>query len=209
MPEPHAADTTAVRTRAVSRLLGRLRSDEGGFSLIELLVTILILGLVLGATLSMLSTTNALVPADIQAGHTLEDAQTGINRMTRELRQGSNLQIYNGGTAATAGDRIFADFGTKRVLYQCDLAQSAALNLCRRIEGTTTTSPSPGGTGPTLVPAIQNAGSTVFNQPGGAGTKYFQLFIKVKSNSDVKINSSSSVGGHQVTFRDGFYARNG
>lgn len=64
-----------------------LRSDERGFSLVELLIVTLLLTLVLGATLSVLDRTNPQAAADTERGQAIRDVQRGVDRMMRELRQ--------------------------------------------------------------------------------------------------------------------------
>ena len=214
----NAADTTGVlksARNAAFRRTHRLHESEGGFTLVELLVTILILGLVMGATISILTTTQRAVPGDIEASHTIEDAQVGLNRMTRELRQGTNVTIYDSGTADTTapidGDQITADFGTTRVLYMCDVALVNAapgetLRRCVRKAGTVSTPPTFNTVGKTeqLFNAVRNSelGVNVFTAPS---TKYFQIAIKTKSTGSVKVTTANP---HTVTLSDAFYARN-
>jgi prepilin-type N-terminal cleavage/methylation domain-containing protein len=204
------ADRRAVR-HAASRLTARLHAREDGFTLVELLVTILILGLVMGATVSMLSTTYAIVPGDIEASHSIEDAQVGINRMTRELRQATTIAVYDASAAVAgsnpSGDQIRADFGTaataKVVIFQCNIT-SGALKACTRKEGTVGSAPTFGAGGSKLVDSISNGATKVFSQPAGTPVKFYRVFIKIKSIGNVK----SPRSGHSTTIDDGFYARN-
>lgn len=93
--------------------------DEAGFTLIELLVSILIFGIVCSATLTLLTSVARGVRKDEARAGAVADAQIGIGRMIRELRQaydvidmsGSAIDVY----ARIAGTNI-------RLRYDCDAA---------------------------------------------------------------------------------------
>jgi prepilin-type N-terminal cleavage/methylation domain-containing protein len=204
----NAADTTGVLKSArdaASRRTHRLHESEGGFTMVELLMVMLLLGVVLGATLGILTNARGFVGGDIQASHTVEDAQTGLNRMVRELRQATAITIYNNNSVATSGNQIVADVtlasGTVRVIYQCDLT-SGTLKVCLRRQTATNVAPtfvtSTAGQR-VVIEHVQN--TTQFSSPS---SKYYQLIIQVKSIGQMK----STAAGHSITLTDGFYARN-
>jgi type II secretory pathway pseudopilin PulG len=174
--------------------------------MVELLMVMLLLGLVLGATLGILTNARGFVGGDIQASHTVEDAQTGLNRMVRELRQATAITIYNNGSivAGGPGNQIVADVtlatGAVRVIYQCDLT-SGTLKVCLRRETATSVAPtfvnSTAGQR-VVIEHIEN--TTPFSSPSA---KYYQVIVQVKSIGQMK----STAAGHSVTLTDGFYAR--
>jgi type II secretory pathway pseudopilin PulG len=64
----------------------RLR-EERGLTLVEMLVTVLLMGLVVTAILGILDTSARIVPKDTERATAIGEAQSGLNRMIRELRQ--------------------------------------------------------------------------------------------------------------------------
>jgi type II secretory pathway pseudopilin PulG len=62
-------------------------NEENGLTLVELLVTILVMGLVVTAILGVLDTSARIAPKDVERANAIGEAQTGLNRIVRELRQ--------------------------------------------------------------------------------------------------------------------------
>jgi prepilin-type N-terminal cleavage/methylation domain-containing protein len=73
------------------RALRRLAREESGFSLIEMLIAAALLAGVLGAVLTLLDQSQAMVPHDQERGHAVREAQVGVQLMTRELRTATEL----------------------------------------------------------------------------------------------------------------------
>jgi prepilin-type N-terminal cleavage/methylation domain-containing protein len=203
MTRPHYADSEPVR-KVSARLIRRTHRREDGFTLVELLVTMLVLGLVLGATISLLTTAYAIVPGDIEWTHMVEDTQTGMNRMTRELRQGNPISRAADGSwmsADVAGVDSSGNAISKHVLWQCT-------TVCTRWETIApATAPSTSNfasntNGQTFITNVQNTalGVPVFGNPS---TNYYTVDLRIKSGGSVKSNRL-----HSVTFKDGFFGRN-
>src|SRR5215210_4061126 len=102
--------------------LRRLVRDDRGFTLIEVLVTCALLTVVLGAVLNFLTTTQRIAPKDVERNHALGEAQVGLHRMTRELRQGKPPVGAPLPSAPT--NSIDVVVGSVRVRYACDVASS-------------------------------------------------------------------------------------
>lgn len=170
----------------------RLIKDEDGVTLVELLVTTLLLTLVLGATLTVLDALSRAAPAEQEWSHTLANTQAAAYRMTRELRQATSVSLI---TPYVASADIAASGATKHVLYECDLNSS-----CTR-KSSTTSPPARGTGGGLLIGAVQNVAQSVpvFTQSG----KYFQVTLKVRSAG--ALNTPHT---HVMTYSDGFLARN-
>jgi hypothetical protein len=155
---------------------------------------------VLGATVSMLTTAWKVVPGDIEWNHTIEDSQTSLYRMTRELRQGTNLTIISG--YRFSADVVLAG-QTQHVLWQCDIASTCT----RKSTVAPAAAPAQGAGGTTMIGNVQNASLSpavpMFTQPT---TNYFQVVLKVKSTGSVA--AATSKRSHTITFTDGFYGRN-
>jgi type II secretory pathway pseudopilin PulG len=76
----------------------RIARDESGFTLIELLFSFVLLTLVLAAASISLITSQTVASDGIEQQNSIQEAETGLYRMTRELRQG---QVPAGGTLPT------------------------------------------------------------------------------------------------------------
>src|SRR3712207_4728666 len=77
----------------VRRLLSRLRHDERGFTLIEQLIVAVGLVFIVSAIPGMTEVAERMAPQDNARNHTVREAQTGIDRMTRELRHADQLTL--------------------------------------------------------------------------------------------------------------------
>ena len=81
-----------------SRLRARLARSEG-FSLVELLITMLLLTMVLIAILGVLDTTTDQANQDSERSVSIQDTQAGVHRLATELRQAADVQL--GASTAT------------------------------------------------------------------------------------------------------------
>ena len=179
----------------------RRAREQAGFTLIEQLVAMVILAIVVGATLTALETMLKAAPADQEWGHQVAETQTGLYRMTRELRQGTNVTLV---TAYVMSADVVEGGKTLHVLYQCDVSSS-----CTR-KSTTAPSAAPArGCNaektdcPIVIPYLQSftLGTPIFTSPS---SKYFKVAVIVRSAGKVLSNKHT----HNVTLIDGFYARN-
>ncbi len=157
-----------------------------------------LLAIVLSAALTLLERTWALEPADQEWNHAVRESQVGLYRMTRELRQGTNISMSSA-YVISADVKEGSPAATQHVLYQCDQSST-----CTR-KSTTAPAAAP-TTGAGGVPVINNVKNQalslpVFTQPS---TNYFQVAIKVPSQGKLKTTGSF----HTITFSDGFFARN-
>ena len=187
-----------------SRVLRRAR-DHAGFTLIEQLVAILILGLVVGATLTAFETMLKAAPADQEWGHTVANTQAGIYKMTRELRQAVSLTLV---TAYVVSADVVEGGKTVHVLYQCDLESRCS----RKATTAPTAAPARGCPGatqpikekecPPVVRSVQSfsLSKPIFTLPA---TKYVKVEMVVRSAGELTTKHT-----HNVTLTDGFYARN-
>lgn len=73
--------------RILLKAAARVRRDERGFSLVELLVVMAGFTVVLGAILGLLDAAANQAPKDQERAIAIREAQAGLQRMTGELRQ--------------------------------------------------------------------------------------------------------------------------
>jgi prepilin-type N-terminal cleavage/methylation domain-containing protein len=70
-----------------SEVFHNVREQERGLTLVEMLVTVLVMGVLLTGILGILDTSARIVPKDTERATAIGEAQSGLNRIVRELRQ--------------------------------------------------------------------------------------------------------------------------
>ena len=185
--------------------LRRIRGEERGFTLVEVLVVTAVLAVILTAVLNMLDATARLAPRDQERGHVIHESQVGIHRMTRELRHAYRIDS-SGPWAITAS--LFRDGTTTQVTYDCaDIdPERDEYRICNR---------SVGGTGGAEEPVVKYV---VLRSPpgGGAPPDIFTYRTNDAGRIDyVSVELVTAASGdlpngysHTVTLRDGFFLRN-
>jgi prepilin-type N-terminal cleavage/methylation domain-containing protein len=174
-------------------------TDERGWSLIEMMIVLTVLAVVLAATLSLLDKTTELSPADEERAPALRDAQVGLHRITRDLRQAYELTTPATGAS---GDVVVAKVSIKsvdtQVTYDCSLASltDPALRRCRR-----TAQPVAGGASKTDTVVDRLANTTPVFERTGEDFMKARLVVPARGERD-------DAAGHRITLDDGFYLRN-
>ena len=180
------------------------RSGEAGYSLIELLTTISILAVILGAVLALADVTQRIAPRDSARAEAIRETQVGLHAMTRQLRQAYELHMNDANNIEVS----YLQNGTLRqVRYECDQPHptETAYNRCVRYD--VVGGNAPGGT--VVIDRVMNGpaggGAGVFTyelNPGGNVT-YATASVEVPAKSDRRQGHE-----HKVAFYDGFYMRN-
>ena len=168
---------------------------QAGFSLVEQLVTMVLLSVVVGLTLTALETLVKAAPANQEWAHTVADAQAGVYQITRELRQGVNVTLV---TPYVASGDVVTKAGTLHVLYECDLSSSCK----RKVTTAPAAAPTRGAGGAPIIKSLQSytLATPVFTTPS---SKYFQVAVIVRSAGTL-----TTANTHNVTLTDGFFTRN-
>jgi prepilin-type N-terminal cleavage/methylation domain-containing protein len=174
-------------------------SDERGFALVELVIVCALLGVVLSAILVFGDTAQQLVPKEQERAMAIQQAQTGIFRMTRELRQAHQVNT----ATPLVLDVNFASSNVNRtVRYDCSQAHPTVseYSRCVRIET--------GRPNEVVVDRVLNKTSvfTYTTNTDGAIT-YVRVAIDVPARGERAVGSAASYE-HQVGLYDGFYMRN-
>lgn len=182
-----SADEDPVGT-ALRTVLTRVRRDQRGISLIELMMTAAILSVVLGAILAVSETTAKLAPDDDERALIMQEARTGVHAMSRELRHATAV-------TSVADYELSFTVGTTSVTYSCTEPQPAVAGRtrCTRRQGTDPPR--------YLVSHVvsQANGKRIFRQTG----KHIAVEVQVAAGGD-------RVPGHKhtITLADGAYVRN-
>jgi prepilin-type N-terminal cleavage/methylation domain-containing protein len=173
-------------------------SDERGFALVELLIVCALLGVVLSAILLFADTAQQVTPREQERSMAIQEAQTGIFRMTRELRQAHQVNV----SQPLIIDVNYAQSGVNRqVRYECDEAHptEATYRRCVRMEA--------GRPNEVVVDRVLNTTSvfTYTTNTGGA-INHVRVAIDVPARGERPLNANSY--GHRISLYDGFYLRN-
>ncbi len=130
------------------RLHNRLR-QEGGWTLIELLVAMAIFSFVLGAALSLFEVSIKSAPKEQERAAAIREAQTGLSGMVREVRDANEILALG----PSLIDFIVLRQGVQvHVKYECGVVDPdappqppplPALHKCERSQGTVAAAPSP------------------------------------------------------------------
>jgi prepilin-type N-terminal cleavage/methylation domain-containing protein len=197
------ASLRAVRVRSLG--------DEDGFSLLELLLSVVVFGFVLAAVLSMLDTTSSLSTRDQERPAAIQEARTGLASMVRELRQ-----AYQVVSASPNRMEVLVRLNgvDKDVSYECDVAiPGSTLRRCYRRAATNGQPLPPLGQGKVVVDRLVNGTTAdpVFcsldadtnvcgpPDPTADASTYYGVTVKVPTKGRLKRGYRGN-----VVFNDGF-----
>ncbi len=184
------------------RLMNRLRRDERGFTLPEVLVVSAGLAVILAAILGLADVANKIAPQERERVHAMRDAEVALTKMTRELREAHAISVTNWKATAT----ILKGGAAVTVTYDCSGAPDAqGLRECDRTQA--------GGSGAGTQQAIAQVANpnsrpvfTATNRNDGGGqpwTTYVRARLEVPARGERSDGAKS-----KVVFEDGVYLRN-
>ena len=108
-----------------TRFRSRRISAEGGFTILELSVTTMLLLVVIGSLMSVFLSIQRTQVFTQERSQTLDDMRIAIDRLTKEARQATT--INSGSTASTLDMQTFVNGISKRVIYQVDSSSTKLL----------------------------------------------------------------------------------
>jgi hypothetical protein len=185
------------------------RSGEAGYALTELLLVSSLLVIVLGAVLMLGEASQRIAPRETERAVVIREAQVGMHRMTRELREAHRVESpAAGGSAAVFDAWVPSTIAgqERRVSYECNVAHptDAAYTRCIRYDVSAAGVKS---NAQVVVDRVLNgaAGSTlpVFVRGSAPTTDYVKTTVEVASRGDRQSGYSS-----KILLEDGFYMRN-
>lgn len=178
------------------------RSGEAGYALTELLMVISLLAVVLGAVLTLGDTAQQVAPKETERAQVIQEAQGGLHRMTKELRQTyANPTV----TASTIEADVLTAGTTRTVSYECDQPHPTdpAYTRCLRYLGTSTD-------GEVIIDRVLNGASgsptpvfTTTDVDADGRIDYVRAVVEVAARGDLKNGYDN-----RVVLDDGFYMRN-
>jgi type II secretory pathway pseudopilin PulG len=176
-------------------------AGEGGFTLPELLVGILLTVIVAGAAMAVVSFATRTQPQASERAGQLQQGRTMIEQVTREVRQGeavtaataSSLQILTKVHSATCGGPGSA---TAKAIA-CQVTYSCTTTACQR----TVRNPDGTGSAPTRTMLSGISSSSVFSySPSATNPSYVGVTLVYPS--------TTAADGEAVTLSDGAALRN-
>jgi Tfp pilus assembly protein PilV len=184
--------------------VARLRAEESGFTLVELLVSSSLLVVILGAVLALLATTNKVQARDQERTHAVRDTQVGIYRMTRELRQAYSIVSSSGYTIRA---HVWEQGVDHDVTFDCSGTSSAGppYGQCVRFE----TGSSGQGPSTVVIDRLLNSSSSgkppvfSFVANGSGRTTYATVHLETPAKG-----ARADGYLYTVVYDDGFYMRN-
>lgn len=195
------SERLAARHRLLSAMPGlpaavaRLTRDERGFTLPELLVGTVLSMIVLGAGVMVFTAGIRSQPRVSTQAAAIQDARVAMERMVRELRQGSSVPAASGSTVAVVTYVHDATCGTTtpqcRVTYTC--TSGSCTRVVARPDGTLP------GTPVTALSGISNSSSVFAYAPPTSTTP---------ASVGVTLAFPSEGGGNAITLTDAATLRN-
>src|SRR3954454_889102 len=181
-----------------------LRREEGGFTLVELLVAAGLMLVVVGAALALLDSSNTIAARDQERTHAIREAQVGVHDMTKELRQAFSIVSSSPYSIEV---HVLRGGSDRDVTYDCTGTSSAGppLGQCVRYE----TTGSGQGAASTIVDRLINkpgAGRPpvfTYSANGSGHMTYATVHVEAPSKGE-----RAQGYGYRVTFDDGFFMRN-
>ena len=181
-----------MRCALTQRLLSRLRDQQAGFTLIEVTITAALLSFIVLAILAISDNTTKHAVQDQERAHVIREAQVGLHRMTRELRQAYTI---NSNTATSMSVQVLVGGVGTTVVYNCGVVHptDASLRRCTRTVGVDT-----------VVVVDRIKPGTVFTYDGFSPPRYVQARVSVPAKGE------RTTSGHafSIVLDDGFYMRN-
>jgi hypothetical protein len=180
---------------------------EAGYALTELLVVAGLLVIVLGAILTLGETSQRIAPRESERAMVIREAQVGLHRMTRELREAHNLVTpAAGGSGAVIDAWVPTTGGQRRVSYECNQTHPTEEGWTRCIRYDVSAAGLKSN-GQVVVDRVLNGGAAstnpVFVRGSSPTSDYVKTTVEVAARGDLKNGYS-----HEILLEDGFYMRN-
>ncbi len=184
-----------------ARLRG-IRSEDG-FTLIELLVASAMAIVLLGATLTLLVSSQQVQARDAEWAQTMQAGRTGLARMAHEIRQASKIQTAEAGTIdflATIGGKSW------QIKFECGVAQpSTTYDECVRFAAEE--SKSLPASGSPIVRDVLNGGAVFSYSPSTTSPNVVTLKVELPAKGTLHLASADD-NKHSIVLEDAAFMRN-
>lgn len=166
--------------------LQRKPHAQAGFTLVELLISMSLMLLLLTASLSALTTIERGQRKSADRADALADARSGLERMTRELRQ--SFSVASTSTATTLAASTFVHLDGAATATRQNVTYACGAGRCTRRVGTGLT---------TIIPNVANADVFAYAPPPPGAPTYVAIKVVLALR-----------GGKAATLTDGVQLRN-
>jgi prepilin-type N-terminal cleavage/methylation domain-containing protein len=176
--------------------------DQSGFTLVELLIAVVLGLLIVGSTVSLFTAGVRSEPRISERSAHIQQARTMAERLSRELRLGSNatssnpsqLMILTYVPRATCGSPVPGPMQRCRIFYDCSTA-----GTCTRIE-----------CGPNTVTPPDDCGASTQVVAGLADNQVFAFTPRTPGQAFVSVRLAFPAGDGEdaITIEDGVALRN-
>ena len=142
---------TMRRLRAARESVG----DEAGFTLVEALMAMIVGLMVVGVGVTVLTTAGRSQPAQAKRGTAIQQSRNTMERLTREIRQGSTVYSSTASQLSLLTYVHSPTCGSTAVgpSIQCKVTYTCTSGTCRRVEA-----PPPGSAGSAGSPVVVASG---------------------------------------------------
>ncbi|MHB2001512.1 MAG: hypothetical protein ACYCSI_15220 [Solirubrobacteraceae bacterium] len=215
---PSTADAPHVRHRRMRRepieAARRRVREEGGSTLLELLLAMSLGLVVLGAVLTALLASENVQSRDTEWGATIQQSTTGLEAMTRQIREAYSMR-----ETTSSSIRFYAAIeGTRwEIEYDCAVPQPGSeFNQCVRraaaFEGSTPPSSLPTASAPVITNVLNGTSAEtgpVFREytPNAIAPDLIAIRIVEPADGTLKL-AEAAVYHHHVVLSDKAYLRN-
>lgn len=188
-----------------SIVASRLGSDEGGFTLIEVVITAALLAVVAGTLMAPIVTSARVQSNDANYAYSQQQTRTGLDSMISQVRQAWAILST---TPNAVEMNVNLNGTSEHVLYECDVPQpgSSTYRECVRVQAPAGTALPVLSTGSVVVGNLLNGTTTdpvfTFNSDPVAPS-YMTATVKTPASG----GTSSSLN-HAIVFSDGALMRN-
>ena len=201
-----AIDTNPSVLHAPARWLARLRREQDGVTLIELLIVIVALVAISSALMDALTNSARVNARDTEWALSLQAGRTGLTRMASEVRQSYSM---NAVSPNSIDFNVTEGSTSERVFYECDIAQAGtSYRKCVRLQTTIGGTLPALSTGVTIISNVLNGTNAdpVFTySPDALNPNYVALRIELPSSGNLTASQGLT---HKIVFEDGAFLRN-
>lgn len=182
--------------------LARAGAEQDGFTLIETIVTAVAALVVLGATVTLLNSSQGIQARDSEWALIMQQNRVGLARMVRDIRQASEVKEAGAGAIKFVGT-----IGGKEmeIKYECKTAQSGTTYTeCVRLAAEK--GKALPGSGPAVATDLLNGASVFTYTPSSAAPRAVLVKLEIPAKGTLKQASSHGLT-HSVVLEDAAFMR--
>lgn len=140
----------------------RLRGEQSGFTFVELLIALAIGLMLIAVAATVFTAVGRSQPGQLARGHAIEQARTSMERLTREIRQGSTVYPSTASSLSLLTYVHSQSCGGPwaNTAIQCKVTYTCTSGTCTRAEAPP---PPATGSGPATPVVTGLSGSSVFS----------------------------------------------